>query len=321
MKTLRVALAVVITLAMLYIARTNSRGQPEYLTHSNGGFTFEMTTVPKVTEQQSDRITLTVRGRLDGRQVVFRTSQPENLAGEQMGEFAPIEMQPTGFGPGEHYVDVTAGDRGGRFYYFFEVADSVGATVATFTREDGSAFFLKYIGVVPPFVLISHILFIFAVVFCVAMAAVHSLRVITGGGGLKSMAMYLFWAMVFCFMGCYPFGIPMNHYAFGTFWEGVPFGTDATDNKTQLMFVYFVFAALATLGSLTNRRLGRNLFAVQTLGWIGLGSFAVMLFIYLIPHSIQFTPLFTYAFCYTWISLVAAWCLFGLLRIRSTAGQ
>jgi ABC-type Fe3+-siderophore transport system permease subunit len=184
--------------------------------------------------------------------------------------------------------------------------------------EDGAPFFLRYIGEVPMFILLSHILFIFATVFFVAMATVHAFRVIGCGEGLAPMAKYLFWAMVCCFMGGYPFGIPMNWYAFGGTWEGVPFGTDATDNKTQLLFVYLVFASLATLGSLTGGKIGRDLFAPKTLGVIGVGSFAVMLFIYLVPHSIQFEPGFTYAFCYTWTGIVAALYVLGLLKSKGS---
>ena len=41
MKIVRIALAFVITLAMLYIARTNSRGQTEFVTLTDGEYTFE----------------------------------------------------------------------------------------------------------------------------------------------------------------------------------------------------------------------------------------------------------------------------------------
>lgn len=317
MKLLRVALAILITLAMLYIARTNSRGQTEYLTQTDGEYTFEINTVPKLDEYQSGLVTVGISGPLEGKQIMFRTSQPRSLPADQVEDFDAVVMLPVADTSGLYYTEVTAGEKNHRFYYYFEVQDSTGLVEATFKTSDGSAFNLRYIGVVPIFVLLSHIFFIFATVFTVAMATVHAFRVISSGEGLVPMAKYLFWAMVLCFIGCYPFGIPMNWYAFGGTWEGVPFGTDATDNKTQLLFVYLVFASLATLGSLTKGRFGRDLFAPRTLGWIGLGSFAVMLFIYLIPHSIQFEPGFTYAFCYTWIALVAALYVLGLLRTRS----
>jgi hypothetical protein len=319
MKILRIGLATFISLAMLYIARTNSRGQPEHLSQADGAFRFEMTSVPKVTEHQADRITLTVSGPVAGRRVVFRTSQPDQIPADCTAEFAAIDMQLVDGTPDQYYVDVTAGNKGGRFHYYFEIVDAAGTSLATFKADSGEPFFLRYIGEIPMPVLAGHLFFIFAPVFCVAMAAVHALRVIGGGTDVRAAVRLLFWAAISCFIGGYPLGISMNHFAFGTFWEGVPFGTDATDNKTQLMFVYLLFAVLSSLGSLSGGRFGRDLFSSRTLAWIGLGSFAVMLFIYLIPHSIQFTPLFTYAFCYIWIGIVAALYVFGLLASRAKA--
>ncbi|MCP4536610.1 MAG: hypothetical protein GY832_05640, partial [Chloroflexi bacterium] len=218
---------------------------------------------------------------------------------------------------GRYFTDVNAKDRGGKLYYYFDLTDASGQSLATFEQVDGSPFLFKYIGDVPPLVLITHIVFIFATVFCVAMATVHSFPLLTGGTNTRPLAVFMFWAMVTCFLGGYPFGIPMNYYAFDCFWEGVPFGTDATDNKTQLLFVYLLFAALTAVGSFTLGKFGRDLFSPQGLGWIGLSTFAAMLFIYLVPHSIQFSPGFTYAFCYTWIGLVAVAYIVSLARSKS----
>ncbi len=315
MKIVRVAIACIIMLAMLYVARTNSRGQTEFLTATDSQYTFEINTVPKIDEFQSDRVTVEVAGPLEGKQVVFRTSQPETLPADQMDDFDAVVTQPDADTAGMYFTEVTVGEKNTRFYYYFEVQDTTGVVEATFKLADGSAFNMRSIGVVPKFVLLTHIIFIFATVFAVAMATVHAFRVISSGEGLVPMAKWLFYATVFCFIGGYPFGIPMNWYAFGGTWEGVPFGTDATDNKTQLLFVYLVFASLATWGSFRNGRV-RDLFAPKTLGVIGLGSFAVMLFIYLIPHSIQFEATFTYGFCYTWIAIVAAFYMLGRLNLK-----
>jgi ABC-type Fe3+-siderophore transport system permease subunit len=157
---------------------------------------------------------------------------------------------------------------------------------------------------------------IFATVFCVVMAFFHAVSLIRGGTNVRAMAKWYFWSVVFAFFGCYPFGMAMNWYAFGAVWEGVPFGTDATDNKTQLLFVYLLFAWLVTMGSFTKGRFGRDLFSPKTLGWIGAIGFAVVWFIYLVPHSIQFTAAFTYAFCYSWIGIILALYVAGLVQSR-----
>jgi hypothetical protein len=164
-------------------------------------------------------------------------------------------------------------------------------------------------------VLALHILFIFATVFCISMATVHAFDVMKGGDA-ATMMFFLMLATVTCFMGGIPFGIPMNWYAFGGTWEAVPFGHDATDNKTQLLLAFLLFATLTGVGSLRRGKGGHDLVSTRGLAWLGLGSFAVMLFIYLIPHSIQFSPLFTYVFSYSWIGIVIAAYLFAWSRSR-----
>jgi hypothetical protein len=322
MKIVRVVTAIVITLGMLYIARSNSRGRPEYFAHTEGQISFEMTSVPKIIEFASDTVTVRVTGPADRQfQVLFRTSQPDNVAADQPGAFTALPMN---LKPGTddlYYTVATAGKKGGRFHYYYEVVDSTGTPFAAFYQPDGSPFYLRFIGEVPPVVFILHLVFIFATVYTVAMTTVHAVGVIWGRDSVRTMMKYLLWSTIFCFIGGYPLGLPMNYYAFtgdwATSWEGVPFGTDATDNKTQLLFAYLVFASLAGWGSLRNRA-GADLFGPRTLGWIGLGSFAVMLFIYLIPHSIQFSAGLTYGFCYSWIGLLALVYVVAYLRRPST---
>jgi hypothetical protein len=317
MKIIRILAAGLVMLVLLHLARTGSMGQPEHVTRVDGSYSFDMTTVPKILENQSDTIRVNVTGPMQGKSVEYRTSQRLQTPSYFKDDFDRLLMNKSPDKPNEYVFEVTAGDRGGRFYYYFEVVDSSGAALARFTQPNNEPFLLKYIGEVPKFVIAAHLLFMFATVFFVALALIDAIKVIRGSEDIRPMAVSLFFAALCCFLGGYPFGIPMNYYAFNGSWEGVPFGTDATDNKTQLLFLYLLFAALTTLGSFSRGRFGRDLFAPRTRGFIGLSTFVVMLFIYLIPHSIQFPAWFTYAFCYTWIGVVAALYVLGRLKNRA----
>ena len=317
MKILRLVLAFVLTLVMLYIARTNSMGRPESLTGSDGSYQFEITTVPKILEETSDRISVKITGPLDSTRVWLRTTQMGTVDQNDLSTYTRVEMAPApDLGEGMYALFVEAGKRGGRFYYYFEITDADRAPLATFLPEPGRPFLLKYIGAVPGLITGLHIFFIFATVFCISLATVQAVRVVFFGGEVRPMMRQLLWATIFAFIGMIPFGVPMNYFAFDCFWEGVPFGHDATDNKTQLLFVYLLFATLAGMRSLSGGKCGRDLWQPKILGWLGIGSMAVMLFIYLIPHSIQFTPAFTYAFCYSWIGLIALVYVIGWLRAK-----
>jgi hypothetical protein len=313
MKITRIIVAVVLTLVMLYVARNNSRGRPEHFTHQENGYSFDYTSVPKGLEYTEATIPVTIEGQFDENiKPVFRRS----IAGmdiSRLEEYESVPMTPCDTGTNCFQAGVTAGEKNGRFYYYFEVADSTGAVLAKFAAEDGSPFMFRYIGAVPVAITLTHIVLIFATVFFISLGTIHSFSLISGGSDVKPLAKYSLLAAICAFLGGYPFGIPMNWYAFGGLWEGVPFGTDATDNKTQLLFVYLLFMTLATLGSLRGKQV-LDVFSPKTLGWFGIGSFAVMLFIYLIPHSIQFTPALTYTFCYAWIGVILLIYMVGRFR-------
>ncbi len=318
MTWLKFAAAFILTVAMLYIARTASRGEPEQYDHSDNGYSFAYLSVPKALEDSTVALLVSIKGTLDeNARPVFRIS----LAGQDytdLSSYASSPMIQSDSAYDVYYTYVTAGKRGGRFYYYFAVVDSLGKPIATFTDKPGHPFLFKYIGHVPPLILIGHILLIFATFYFIVLAALDSLPVLAGRSGAGAMIKRFFWAAVCAFVGGYPFGFAMNWYAFDGFWEGVPFGTDATDNKTQLLFVYLLFMVFAGLHSLTGKDKFRDTYSPRTLGWFGLGAFVVMLAIYLIPHSIQFSAALTYSVCYAYIALFIMLWLVGYLRRRET---
>ncbi|UCE24236.1 MAG: hypothetical protein JSU74_13245, partial [Candidatus Zixiibacteriota bacterium] len=253
MKVIRIIVAIVLTLGLLYVARNNSKGRPEYFSHQEKGYSFEYTSVPKGFEYTEVSIPVTITGYFDEnvRPVFRRSFRGANI--ERLDLYEPIPMTPCDNATDCYRTTVTAGEKNGRFYYYFEVTNSTGETLASFTKPDGSPFMFRYIGEVPMWITATHIALIFATVFFIALGTTHSFSLVKGGTNVKPLAKYSCLAALCAFLGGYPFGIPMNWYAFGGLWEGVPFGTDATDNKTQLLFVYLLFVTLATLGSLRGK--------------------------------------------------------------------
>jgi hypothetical protein len=80
-------------------------------------------------------------------------------------------------------------------------------------------------------------------------------------------------ACVLLFVGGFLLGPLMQHFAFGKFWTGFPFGTDMTDNKTLVAMIFWVAAVVA----------GRK--GKPARGWI-LAASLILLLVYSIPHSL-----------------------------------
>lgn len=117
---------------------------------------------------------------------------------------------------------------------------------------------------VPAGILIPHILLMFAAML---FAVYTFLLVITH----KEYGKWLKITVTTLFIGGFIFGPLVQHAAFGPWWTGLPYGTDLTDNKTLLSFLFFV-AALATLKWKYNK-------------WVVGLAVLFMVIIFSIPHS------------------------------------
>lgn len=126
---------------------------------------------------------------------------------------------------------------------------------------------IRYKSSVPDWAQIPHIcLMIFTVIF--AMATI--LFALAGIGVYKT---YQGITLILLILGAFIFGPIVQKFAFGQFWTGWPLGEDMTDNKVLVA----LFATLAAW-FLREKSYGR---------WISVAACAVLLAIYLIPHSMN----------------------------------
>ncbi|MDR0970746.1 MAG: hypothetical protein LBM67_09450 [Lentimicrobiaceae bacterium] len=136
----------------------------------------------------------------------------------------------------------------------------------TFVPLNDEDIVIRFKGAVPALVLIPHIILMF-------LAMVFGLR--TGFEALfKRKNSYIFTIVttLFFFVGGFVFGPIVQQYAFGTYWTGLPFGNDLTDNKTLIAFVFWIMTWLVLYRNKKNRIMP----ILATL---------IMLAAYLIPHS------------------------------------
>ena len=123
---------------------------------------------------------------------------------------------------------------------------------------------IRYRNDVPASILVPHILLMFAAML---FAVYTFLLVITR----KKYSRWLKITVGTLFVGGFIFGPLVQHVAFGPWWTGFPYGTDLTDNKTLLSFIFFAIA-LATMKWKYNR-------------WVVGLAVLFMIVIFSIPHS------------------------------------
>ena len=117
---------------------------------------------------------------------------------------------------------------------------------------------------VPAYILIPHILLMFGAM----LFAVYTFLLVVAR---KEYRKWLNITVGTLFVGGFVFGPLVQHAAFGPWWTGFPYGTDLTDNKTLISFLFFL-AALATLKWKNNK-------------WVVCLAVLMMIAVFTIPHS------------------------------------
>jgi hypothetical protein len=125
----------------------------------------------------------------------------------------------------------------------------------------------RFRGEPPPLVLVPHILAMFLGMLFSTRAGIEALA------PRVDLRRFAWTALGLFLVGGFILGPLVQHYAFGEWWTGVPFGWDLTDNKTLLATLAWVFA-------LWRLRRGRPA-RVATLA-----AAVVTLAVFAIPHSV-----------------------------------
>lgn len=130
--------------------------------------------------------------------------------------------------------------------------------------HEGRPVIARFKGKVPAFLLVLHIIFMFAGLL---------LAFRTGLGALFRDGAWLSfvpWTLAVTLIGGLLLGPLVQKCAFGNYWTGFPLGSDLTDSKT-------LFAVLFWLGAFLLRRRSR---------WWTISATILMLVVFLIPHSV-----------------------------------
>lgn len=165
----------------------------------------------------------------------------------------------------------------GKVEYRLEVDTESGVVLipAGGDDPDDRTIVLRFKDPVPAPVLIAHVAFMFFGMLVGVRAALGAAFAPQGVGRLAwvTLGMMTVGGMIL--------GPIVQKYAFGAYWTGFPFGYDLTDNKTLIMWLVWI-GACALLGwkSRTGHPSWRSRAAVLAAG-------AVMIAVYLIPHSLR----------------------------------
>ena len=249
-------LAVVITLVLSIYQRTTGPTYPKKLTVELRGGSYKVK-LPRSGVQQDELVKLQI---------------PEDLPHElESDQTAPVTMSLhyRRFPTSDEYTSVDFRWKDGAWQAALPV-QPVAGKLQYYLTIDGKDYLkddpivIRFRNDVPAGILIPHILLMFGAML---LAVYTFLLVVTG----RDYAKWLKLTVGIMFVGGFVFGPLVQHAAFGPWWTGFPYGTDLTDNKTLLSFLFFL-VALATLKWKYNK-------------WVVGAAVVFMVLIFSIPHS------------------------------------
>jgi len=148
----------------------------------------------------------------------------------------------------------------------YEITLQSGDEKIKLTGRNGQPVVMRFKGHVPYYILIPHILLMFLGLLFSSRTAIEALI-----RGVKTYK-YSLLTLLFLIPGGLILGPIVQKFAFGAYWTGWPFGHDLTDNKTIIMVLVWVLAAIKLRKDPQNRV------------W-PVAAAIIVLVVYLIPHS------------------------------------
>ena len=182
----------------------------------------------------------------------FRVKLPRS--GVQQDEIVTLKDVPSGINAWQAALPVQP--IAGKLQYYITVDNK------DYLKEEPTV--IRFRDDVPAYILIPHILLMFGAM----LFAVYSLIMVTMH---KDYRKWLKITVATLFVGGFIFGPLVQHAAFGPWWAGFPYGTDLTDNKTLISFLFFL-VALVSLKWKYNK-------------WVVALAVLLMVAIFSIPHS------------------------------------
>jgi hypothetical protein len=280
---LRIIIALILTLILLSVARRLSERKPELKIAEKDGVKIEHTTVVE---------------KVDGGDVEIyaKISTPESAEECRVdlayridqGNLTSVPMVPQDGDSESLSATIPSQQKGKRAYYHIAVTDRMANKVTLPDRVNllNPPFMIKFKGRVAPYILAAHIFCMFATIFFTFLALFASIDLLKGKEALSRLSTYTVFANLFIFLGGFPLGFLVAFQTFGVAWGGIPFGWDITDNKTVILFAYWLILLYLIRKTVTRRRAGLNAMGNGLLSTMTVLGVILTLLIYLIPHSI-----------------------------------
>jgi hypothetical protein len=195
--------------------------------------------------------------------------------------FVVVPMQ--AFEAGSYFGKIPAHERGSLIEYYIEGRAGADLTVQV-PAEDRPRFEFYFKGVANRYLLIAHVVVIFAALFFFILAGYFAYRALRERrAGLHVPRLGLAGAVLF-FISSIPLGMVVAYQTYGKVWTGFPVGNDLTDNKSLVILIYWAAATFLYRGSALRKDPSSDVMPGRALPYIYIAGLVITAVLFLIPH-------------------------------------
>ena len=187
------------------------------------------------------------------------------------------------FEEGRYFGKIPPHERGSLITYYIEGRAGQDLVVQV-PHEAVEKFEFYFKGTPNRYVLIAHVVVIFAALFFFILAGYFAYRGLKQRkAGLHVPRLALAGTVLF-FIASIPLGMIVGYQTYGKPWTGFPVGNDLTDNKSLFILLYYVAATFFYRGSALRKDPSSDLLPARALPYVYMTGFLLTVVLFLIPH-------------------------------------
>jgi len=294
MKPSKVILAILITIALLVVARRASQRQVPVVieTTTYGELTLSHTCnhIFKGDNTTADLDVIVSGGLVPEDAVIALYYEPRTTIAAETGS-PPARIEAITI-PGHglvYRVSVPNQGRGSEFSYRFQLEDAAGRMLATIPVKESEdrpkQLWFRFEGSRSDILLIVHILCMFGSFLLMVMVILTAFEDMRNRAVRIRLGKQTLWATIILFLGTFPIGIWLEYQVYATYWTGIPFGRDITDSKALIIFIYWLVMLYLLRGSALSGDPRKDVIGATAARWVAVVGVVLSLALYLVPHS------------------------------------
>jgi len=169
--------------------------------------------------------------------------------------------------------------------YYLEVTTATGTKIFfPKNAEQGELYALMFKGEYSKFLWILHILLTIVSILLFVVAAYFAFKHIKTGYPISKTVWLSVAAFLLFFIGIFPIGMIVEYQVYGSVWDGWPSGSDFTNTKALILFVYWLVVLLLMKNTIFKKE-AKNLITDRIFASLVIIGTIITVALFIVPHE------------------------------------